>query len=167
MEKVKSKIMIFFLCFLVWIALSWEVSVASIVIGLAVALLTTVIIVPLFRSGTTKWMNPKRYMYFALYIFVFLKECVKANVDVALRIIKPNMPINPGIVKVRTSLRSEAALTFLANSITLTPGTLCVDIDGDEGVLYIHWIDVKDKDITKASDIIVKKFEGIIGKALE
>jgi multicomponent Na+:H+ antiporter subunit E len=77
------------------------------------------------------------------------------------------MPINPGIVKIKTRLKSEAALTFLANSITLTPGTLCVDIEKDEGVLYIHWINVKNKDIIKATEHISERFEKIIEKVFE
>jgi len=77
------------------------------------------------------------------------------------------MPIYTGIVKVETSLKSDTGLTFLANSITLTPGTLSVDIDKDAGVLYIHWIDVKDKDIKGATEIIVKRFEKILTEIFE
>jgi len=86
---------------------------------------------------------------------------------VALRVTSPYMPINPGIVKVKTRLRSEAALTFLANSITLTPGTLSVDIEQKSGTIYVHWIDVKGKDLAKATDYIVKKFENVIEKVFE
>ena len=74
----------------------------------------------------------------------------------------PRLPINPGIVKVKTVLKSDTALTFLANSITLTPGTLSVDIDKDNGILYVHWIDVKSKDIESATKIIVERFERIL-----
>lgn len=98
---------------------------------------------------------------------MFLWECLKANIDVARRVLNPNLPINPGIVKVKTSLKSDTGLTFLANSITLTPGTLCVDIDSEKGILYIHWIDVKTQDIDKATQIIVTKFENILKKIFE
>ncbi|HPK86658.1 MAG TPA: Na+/H+ antiporter subunit E, partial [Atribacterota bacterium] len=50
--------------------------------------------------------------------------------------------INPGIVKISPNLKSDAAITLLANSITLTPGTLSVDIDERNNDLYIHWINV-------------------------
>jgi multicomponent Na+:H+ antiporter subunit E len=94
-------------------------------------------------------------------------ECLKANIDVALRVLNPTLPINPGIVKVKTTLKSDTGLTFLANSITLTPGTLCVDIDPEEGALYIHWIDVQSQDIDVATQKIVTKFENVLKKIFE
>jgi len=86
---------------------------------------------------------------------------------VAYRVCHPDLPINPGIVKVKTTLKSDTGLTFLANSITLTPGTMSVDIDQENGFLYIHWIDVKDKDIEKATEIIVKTFEDVLRRIFE
>lgn len=77
------------------------------------------------------------------------------------------MPINPGIVKVKTTLRSDTGLTFLANSITLTPGTLSVDVDQENGFLYVHWINVKDKDIDRATSLIVHRFERILKRIFE
>jgi multicomponent Na+:H+ antiporter subunit E len=77
------------------------------------------------------------------------------------------LPIHPGIVKVRTKLTTDTALTFLANSITLTPGTMSVDIDKDNGILYIHWIDVKTKDVESATRIIVDRFEKVLKKIFD
>lgn len=108
-----------------------------------------------------------RYLWFLYYIPLFIRECIKANIDVAYRVTHPGLPINPGIVKVKTTLKSDTGLTFLANSITLTPGTMSVDIDREHGVLYIHWIDVKDKDIQKATEIIVHIFENILKRIFE
>ena len=71
--------------------------------------------------------------------------------------IKPVIPINPGIVSVRTKLKSPIGRMALANSITLTPGTLTVDIKEDK--LYIHWIDVTDLDEEAATRKIVSGFE--------
>jgi len=87
---------------------------------------------------------------------------IKSNIDVALRVLKPSLPINPGIVKTKTVLKSKMARMILTNSITLTPGTLTVDIEGD--ILYIHWIDVQSADIEVATEKIVKKFENILVK---
>jgi multicomponent Na+:H+ antiporter subunit E len=55
----------------------------------------------------------------------------------------------------------------LANSITLTPGTLSVDIDSDNGFLYVHWIDVKEKDVDAVTKRIVGRFETILRKIFE
>ncbi len=167
MSKTGSKTITFFVALTVWMLLCWEISIASILTGVIVAFLISAVCGHLFLNYPHKWAQPKRYLYFLLYVVIFLRECVKANMNVAARIVKPTMPINPGIVKVKTRLRSETALTFLANSITLTPGTLTVDIEGDKGILYIHWIDVKDKELTEATNHIVKKFEDIIEKVFE
>jgi multicomponent Na+:H+ antiporter subunit E len=86
---------------------------------------------------------------------------------VAYRVIHPDLLINPGIVKVKTSLQSDIGLTLLANSITLTPGTLSVDIDKDNSVLYIHWIDVQSRDIEEATRTIVERFERILRNIFE
>jgi len=111
--------------------------------------------------------NISRYLWFGYYVPMFLWECFKANIDVALRVINPKLPINPGIVKVKTTLKSATGLTFLANSITLTPGTFCIDIKPEEGILYIHWIDVKSEDTEKATQLIVNKFERVLKKIFE
>jgi len=85
---------------------------------------------------------------------------ILANLDVMYRVLHPALPIKPGIVKAKTRLTSKFARTMLANSITLTPGTLTVDIEGEN--LYIHWINVKSADVEEATKIIVEKFEKIL-----
>jgi len=167
MVRIKSSILTFCVAFVIWTILSWEISVVSFVVGALISVLISIATGHLFTDYPGKWIQPKRYLYFLFYVFIFLKECVRANIDVALRVIKPGLPINPGIVKVRTRLKSEAALTFLANSITLTPGTLSVDIDPAQGIIYVHWIDVKDKDLVRATNIIVERFERVIEKVFE
>ncbi|MCG2759979.1 MAG: Na+/H+ antiporter subunit E [Candidatus Delongbacteria bacterium] len=102
-------------------------------------------------------LSPKKIAYAIFYVFYLFIEIIKANIDVALRVIKPVIPINPGIVKVKTKLKSPMGRLLLTSSITLTPGTLTVDIDGD--TLYIHWIDVKDKEESGATEKIVSNFE--------
>lgn len=102
-------------------------------------------------------LHPKKLAYALFYIFYLFFEIIKANIDVALRVIKPVIPINPGIVKVKTKLKSPIGRLMLTNSITLTPGTLTVDIKDD--TLYIHWIDVRDKEESGATEKIVSNFE--------
>ena len=81
------------------------------------------------------------------------------------RVIHPMMPIEPGIVKVKTTLKSELAKLFLANSITLTPGTLTVDVKGDD--FYIHWIKVRGKTSEDYYKNIVERFESFIREIFE
>lgn len=164
---MKSRLILFILGLLVWILLSWAVDVPHLIVGILVAGFAAYMTGDMFVKRPHLFTHPERYLWFVYYIPVFIWECIKANIDVAYRVIHPKLPINPGIVKVKTTLKSDTGLTFLANSITLTPGTMSVDIDKENGYLYIHWIDVKEKDIEKATVLIVKKFENIIKRIFE
>ena len=118
-------------------------------VGLFIAVLSGWITRKVFfyYSGTEirKAVNPVRWISWLVYLFgPFAVGLVKANFDVASRVITGK--INPGIVKVQTGLKSDFAVTMLANSITLTPGTLTVDLDDSSNELYVHWIDVKNSD---------------------
>jgi len=164
---VKSRIVLFILGYLTWTLLVWPLDYQHALVGIFVAGLVAALTGDMFTQRPSHFKQPVRYLWFCCYILVFLWECLKANIDVALRVLSPGLPINPGIVKIKTNLKSDTGLTFLANSITLTPGTLCVDIDAKEGILYIHWIDVKEKDILRATEVIAGKFEGILTKIFE
>jgi multicomponent Na+:H+ antiporter subunit E len=136
--------------------------------GVFVAWFVAFITGDLFIQRPHVLKHPERYFYFIFYYLpVFLWEVLKANIDVAYRVLHPKLPINPGIVKVKTELKSDTALTFLANSVTLTPGTLSVDINKERGTLYIHWIDVKSKDTAAATEIITRRFEKILRKIFD
>ncbi|MFZ5799770.1 MAG: Na+/H+ antiporter subunit E [Candidatus Omnitrophota bacterium] len=164
---MRSRILTFIISFLMWSLLSFSLDKQHLLAGLAVSLLVALSIGDMFTERTYKRVNLRRPWWFAYYLAVFAWECLKANIDVAIRVLNPHLPINPGIVKVKTILKTETALTFLANSITLTPGTLSVDIDKDNGFLYIHWIDVRTQDVDAASKIIVTKFERILKEVFE
>jgi len=165
---MKSRIILFVTAFLVWAFLSWVPDWQDLLIGAVVAFFVALITGDFFIQRPYRLKHPLRYWHFIFsYLPRFFWEVIKANIDVAYRVLHPKLPINPGIVKVKTSLKSDTALTFLANSITLTPGTLTVDIDKKDGVLYIHWIDVKAKDVQAATEIIVERFEKILKKIFD
>ena len=153
--------------FLVWMLLTWPIDFQHVIVGIVVAAFISILTGDLFIRKATHLKRASRYLWFLYYVPMFLWECLKANIDVALRVLSPKMPINPGIVKVKTSLKSDTGLTFLANSITLTPGTFCIDIDAEEGVLYIHWIDVRSQETNEATQLIVTKFENILKRIFE
>ena len=88
---------------------------------------------------------------------MFIKELILANIDVAKRVIDPKLPINPGIVAIKTDLKQDYKKLILANSITLTPGTITMDVQDD--TLFIHWIDVTTTDTKEASKEIAGSFE--------
>jgi multicomponent Na+:H+ antiporter subunit E len=118
-----------------------------------------------FSEDGMKNFSVHRLYYGFLYIFVFLWEMIKANVDVAMRFIQPKIPLNPGIVEVPTNLKTNVAKLALANSITLTPGTLSVDIIDDK--LYIHWIDVKSEKPEETFKYISAVFEKYLKEIFE
>jgi len=85
------------------------------------------------------------------YLGRFLKALVMANLRVAWIVIRPRLAIRPGIIAFRTRHRSELGVTMLANSITLTPGTLTMDVAPEGDTLYIHVLDISHPDETRAS----------------
>ncbi|MDI6606293.1 MAG: Na+/H+ antiporter subunit E [Candidatus Omnitrophota bacterium] len=164
---MRSRITLFIIGFIIWMLLGWPPDLEHALVGIFAAALVAGLTGDLFTRRPHHFTHISRYLWFGYYVFVFSWECLKANIDVALRVANPRLPINPGIVKVKITLKSDTALTFLANSITLTPGTLCVDIKPEEGALYIHWIDVRSEDIEEATRLIVEKFERILSKIFE
>lgn len=71
-----------------------------------------------------------------LYWLWLGKEIVKANIDVARRVVHPKLPISPKLFETRASQRTDLGQVIYANSITLTPGTVSVDLD--PGVIRVH-----------------------------
>lgn len=160
--KTGSRILTFVLAFLLWLLLSLSADAQHLLAGALVALVVSASVGEMFSGVPSKMLDIRRYGWFLIYIGVLAREVLKANLDVAYRVLHPRRPINPGIVKIKTGIKSETGLTFLANSITLTPGTLSVDVDAENGYLYVHWIDVKTRDVEKASEMIAGRFERIV-----
>jgi multicomponent Na+:H+ antiporter subunit E len=156
---------LFILSLIFWLLLTFKITVPNLIVGSAASLICTLFFGRFFIRNVYKLIQPQRYFWFIIYLFVFIWECVKANLDVAYRVLHPAMPIRPGIVKVKTSLKSELAKMLLANSITMTPGTISVDIIDD--YLYIHWIFIKSEDPDVYTDIIIGAFEKYIKKIIE
>jgi multicomponent Na+:H+ antiporter subunit E len=119
------------------------------------------------RTGDKSADYMIRAAWFLYYIPVFLWECLKANADVASRVLRPSLPIRPGTIAVKVSLKTDIGLTFLANSVTLTPGTTSVDIDREKGILYVHWIFVKPGYADDGRLPVVERFESILKKVFE
>ncbi|WP_232688674.1 Na+/H+ antiporter subunit E [Halobacterium zhouii] len=84
--------------------------------------------------------------YVALYFVVFVWDLVTANVDVAARVLAPSMPIDPDVVEIPLRVETPFAITTIANSITLTPGTLTMDYDDDTNTLFVHAMNAPDRD---------------------
>lgn len=79
-------------------------------------------------------------------IFIFLRELILSNIAILKVVLKPKLDIKPGIFALETELEKDWEITILANLITLTPGTLVVDVSPDNKILYIHAMDIADKE---------------------
>ncbi len=143
--------------FVIWVLLNNKLSLEVLAFGGLIAVVVAIMFHRSYDIFEALKLNPKAIVYWFVYIFVFLTELVKSNLDVAFRVISPKLPINPGIVEVKTKLKSKLGRMILTNSITLTPGTFTVELLGDR--IFVHWIDVKSEDIEEDTRLIVHKFE--------
>ena len=151
--------------FVLWMLFFCSLEAAVIASGIFFSLLVATLFRDIYPDNLQKMLSPARWLYFLLYLPYFFWHVVWANIDVMFRVIPPKLPIRPGIVKVKTTLTSEMAKTFLANSITLTPGTLTVDIDGND--LYIHWINVHTDNAEQRTAEICGRFEPLLRRIFE
>jgi len=162
------------LCYLFWLVITGQLvsiirgepSIQVIVFGLVVSFFVALFSARFFIHEKAGYLwHPARFFKLLFYcIITFPIELFKANIDVAFRALNPRLPINPGIVKVPTDLKSDYAQAMLADSITLTPGTITMAIAEEEGKTnyYIHWINVQTEDPEEAGDAI----KGTLEKAI-
>lgn len=158
--KFKRFIFTASIMFLFWLAYTSSFQTGEVITGLIVSLIISFFTYESFTRVRAENNIMKRFLSFLKYLPIFIFEMIKANIDVARRVINPSLPINPGIVAIKTDLKSDQAKLFLANSITLTPGTLTVDIVDD--TLYIHWIDVESEKPREQKEKISAKFEELL-----
>jgi multicomponent Na+:H+ antiporter subunit E len=156
---------LFVFAFLFWLALTWSFDTASIVTGGVVSAALAFLLVGVGLDEAPLLLWPQRLLWAFAYVPVLLLYVVRANLDVAYRVLHPALPIRPGIVRARTSLKTPAGRVLLANSITLTPGTLSVDMQGD--VLYIHRIHVPEEDADGDTQRSLARFETFIRRIFE
>lgn len=161
-----KQLVLFITSMIIWLLLTWSLDVQQVIAGIVGSFFVALFLARIYSKAPVKLFNPMRCFWFIVYTFDFIYFCIKANFDVAYRVLHPAMPIRPAIIKVRTNLTTSIAKTFLANSITLTPGTLTVDITDDD-YLYIHWINVTTSDPQQQTDIIVRRFENILRRVFE
>jgi multicomponent Na+:H+ antiporter subunit E len=167
-----NRVVLFVLLFLFWLMLTWTADPPGVAflqdvgVGLVVVLLVTWLVGETAGERAGRWLEPKRYAWGVVYLIVLAASVVKANVEVAYRVLHPAMPIRPGIIRVKTRLRRPASRTMLGNSITLCPGTLTVDI-WEDGTMMVHLIYVRSLDDREAGRQIIGRFEWLIEKIFE
>lgn len=124
---------------LAWIALIGDFSLQSFIEGFVIVLVMLVITQQVQEDGSYLI----RIRNFAVFIAAFFWAIAKANVRVAITVLSPRLTIRPAVVAIPLDLETDEAITLLANMITLTPGTLTLDVSDDRKVLYVHTFDME------------------------
>jgi len=144
------------LLFTVWLILTSSLHLDNLFVGIGVSFSIALLYTKMFEHHKFEVINP---IYFLIYIYILFKNILISNLQIAKRTLSKDMKLAPAIIKVKTNLQSDWKKLLLANSITLTPGTLTLDIKDD--TLFIHVIEYRDGD---NKEDITKEFENIITK---
>ena len=127
---------------LIWIALTGTFTYVNFFIGFFISYF---ILWVLSRNS-----EDKRYFTIAFkivgFFFFFLYEMLKANWQVAYEVMTSNLHMKPGIVKIELEAKTDLEITLLSNLISLTPGTLVLDVSDDRKVMYVHGMYLEDKE---------------------
>ena len=132
-----------------WIVASGKISPIQIAWGLVVGGLTLPLAWRIFDLGRSYPLYPLlQSVGGALYSFfiLFVPDAVRSSIDMARRVMQPVIPMYPGIVSIPIRFRGSADALLLVNHVTLTPGSLVVEIDEEPGLLFLHTIDARDPD---------------------
>lgn len=132
----RGKLTLFVILLAFWVILTATLAAYDLVLGAICSALTAAITVALMGRALDVRFTPGVFLRLPLFILRLIWEIIKANIDVAKIIIDPKLPVDPRIVRYRTFLTGDLPRTFFADSITLTPGTVTVDIQDD--TLSIH-----------------------------
>ncbi|WP_328803706.1 Na+/H+ antiporter subunit E [Paenibacillus puerhi] len=156
MTEITTQILLNLLIAFVWMLLneSWNVMIFS--IGYAIGFL----IIFLMRRFFPVHFYGRKIISIIKLFSLFILELLKSSVVVMIQVMRPKLTIQPGIFRSDTILKSDWEITLLSTLLTLTPGSVVMEIDPKAGVLYIHAMDVNEfrTSISKTKD----KFEKAI-----
>lgn len=139
---MKSQFLTNILLMLMWVFLTGSYEVSSFTFGFMIGFIIMWIIGSQKESNKYVKILPR----IIGFIFYFLYEVIVANIQVAYEVMTPNLYVKPGIIKIPLDVETNVEISILANLITLTPGTLSIDVSDDKKVLYVHSMYVKDRD---------------------
>lgn len=140
----------------VWMFLHSDWSFAGFFVGCLIGLLLLI----LLRRLLDQPLYVRKLWACGKLLLLFLKELILANVAVIRHVLRPRLRIRPSIFTLRTELRSDLEITLLTSLITLTPGTLSLEVSEDKSKVYIHAIDIEDA--RQAAQAIKDSFERAI-----
>jgi len=137
LSKKVGAITLFILVFIFWVILSFKVNLPIAIIGLLVSSLIVLFNYDLvFNSAEVSKLSFRFIKNLLVLFFVLIFNIAKSNIEVAKIVLSKKMPIDPGFVTIKNPLQKELNQALFANAITLTPGTLTVDMNKDEIVIH-------------------------------
>lgn len=148
--------------FIIWMIANATLAYDTVLAGVIISAIIALAFSTFARVYSVIRWSPQVLYYYLKYLVVFFIEMVKANVSVMRLVFSPRINIKPGIVEIKTGLKSPIGRLALANTITLTPGTLVVDIKDDS--LFVHCINIGSTDQAEATAEISGRFENLLKK---
>lgn len=142
---------------LVWAAL-WGLNAFNLTVGFVLGYLLMTITRRAF-SPTSYFGKVRQIARFGVF---FLYELITANLEIAAQVLAPRPNIHPGIVAVPLDARTDLEITLVANLISLTPGTLSLEVSPERHLLYVHGMNVRD-----GAKFVRKIKAGLEARALE
>jgi len=151
---------------LVWVVIVGNATVEVFAVGFAAGLVLVFLLRP--RYFTVRWQQlPGQLLALVFYVAMLFWDIFRSGLDVAQRVLSPNMRLKPGIIAVSTQdhEHNRIILTLSANYISLTPGELVVEVS-DDHVMYVHCLDVEasDKTADKAQARRLNLLQRILGR---
>ncbi|MBD7964412.1 MAG: Na+/H+ antiporter subunit E [Bacillota bacterium] len=140
----------------IWMFLSESYSFASFIVGFVIGA-ALLYLLNRFIPDSYYFKHVRAILYL---VFLFIRELLLANIEVLKWVYKPKLDFQPGILALPIDVKKNWEITLLANLITLTPGTLSVDVSRDQRYIYIHALDLPDVNETIVS--IKESFEKAI-----
>lgn len=121
-----------------------EPLVGSLLIGLVVGFPTAFVFRRLYGDTVDLPRSLRAIPYALLYALTFVREAIVASLDVTYRVLAPSVPIDSEVILIPLRVQTDLGVTTIANSITMTPGSLTLNHDPEENALYVHVIDGSD-----------------------
>ncbi len=150
---MKGKVLLFFALYIFWTILSERFTIESFSLGLVVVLLILFFNRDEQSDGVENEVKIRKPLLFIKVGILLLKEIVLSNIDVAKIVLSKNLIIQPQLFEYETSLKSEKLRVLFANTITITPGTITVSLDGNK--LLIHAL--RDENISGVTESKIEK----------
>ncbi len=123
-----------------WVALTGDYQAGNFAIGFILAYL----VLRLTQHSQAAARYVKQLQLGVFFVGFFLKELVVSSLRVTIQVLKPKMEMHPAVVAIPLDVTTDAAITLLGNLITLTPGTLTLDVSSDRSTMYVHTMNVGD-----------------------